>query len=399
MIGLVTLGMVSDEYDAFGNMVKETVTSYSAGTATSSLVTEYAVDGWNPAKAGAIGNSAFDDWAVLGKNSGGTFGLQTRNVQGNGIDQILARVDNTTYGASGTGLYLDLTDRLGSVRDVLNSAGTSVSQASYDAWGNQIGSPSIYQGMYGWDGYDYDAATNLYRDNARFYDPQSQRWMSQDPLGFDAGDSNLYRYVNNAPTNATDPSGEYLFASNANLADTWIYHIKMTYNVNVIKFKLKDGSWYLYPMSDLADMKKADGGAELAGYLGGATKNAYGIADNKLMAITDPIKEELSKQIADSQATAKKYVEMMADLYKDKKFQKNFPLLSANNSSVLYFPLTKEEKEAYNCIGFAIGRTDTWLEEKVQAGPAGAQDFLKFLDKEFEAPRGLVCQGRGRRSV
>ena len=170
----VTLGMVSDEYDAFGNMVKETVTSYSAGTATSSLVTEYAVDGWNPAKAGAIGNSAFDDWAVLGKNSGGTFGLQTRNVQGNGIDQILARVDNTTYGASGTGLYLDLTDRLGSVRDVLNSAGTSVSQASYDAWGNQIGSPSIYQGMYGWDGYDYDAATNLYRDNARFYDPQSQ---------------------------------------------------------------------------------------------------------------------------------------------------------------------------------------------------------------------------------
>jgi hypothetical protein len=29
-----------------------------------------------------------------------------------------------------------------------------------------------------------------------------------DPLGFDAGDSNLSRYVNNAPTNGTDPSGE-----------------------------------------------------------------------------------------------------------------------------------------------------------------------------------------------
>jgi hypothetical protein len=28
-----------------------------------------------------------------------------------------------------------------------------------------------------------------------------------DPMGFDAGDSNLYRYVNNAPTDATDPSG------------------------------------------------------------------------------------------------------------------------------------------------------------------------------------------------
>ena len=32
-------------------------------------------------------------------------------------------------------------------------------------------------------------------------------------MGFDAGDSNLYRYVNNSPTNATDPSGmdRYLF--------------------------------------------------------------------------------------------------------------------------------------------------------------------------------------------
>lgn len=31
--------------------------------------------------------------------------------------------------------------------------------------------------------------------------------MSQDPMGFDAGDSNLYRYVHNAPTNYDDPSG------------------------------------------------------------------------------------------------------------------------------------------------------------------------------------------------
>lgn len=29
----------------------------------------------------------------------------------------------------------------------------------------------------------------------------------QDPLGFAAGDANLYRYVGNSPTNFTDPSG------------------------------------------------------------------------------------------------------------------------------------------------------------------------------------------------
>jgi hypothetical protein len=32
--------------------------------------------------------------------------------------------------------------------------------------------------------------------------------MSEDPIGFAGGDSNLYRYAGNSPTNATDPSGQ-----------------------------------------------------------------------------------------------------------------------------------------------------------------------------------------------
>lgn len=39
------------------------------------------------------------------------------------------------------------------------------------------------------------------------YDPNTGQWTSQDPIEFDAGDPNLYRYVRNAPTNATDPLG------------------------------------------------------------------------------------------------------------------------------------------------------------------------------------------------
>ena len=37
--------------------------------------------------------------------------------------------------------------------------------------------------------------------------------MEVDPLGFGGGDPNLYRYVTNAPTNATDPSGLTLQAA------------------------------------------------------------------------------------------------------------------------------------------------------------------------------------------
>jgi hypothetical protein len=41
----------------------------------------------------------------------------------------------------------------------------------------------------------------------RWYDSSTGRWISQNPIGFAAGDANLYRYVGNGPTNATDPSG------------------------------------------------------------------------------------------------------------------------------------------------------------------------------------------------
>src|SRR5438105_808011 len=33
------------------------------------------------------------------------------------------------------------------------------------------------------------------------------RWMTQDPIGFAAGDTNLSRYVGNSPTDRVDPSG------------------------------------------------------------------------------------------------------------------------------------------------------------------------------------------------
>jgi hypothetical protein len=44
-------------------------------------------------------------------------------------------------------------------------------------------------------------------DNARWYGPSTGRFLTQDPKGFAAGDTDLYSYVGNAPTNATDPRG------------------------------------------------------------------------------------------------------------------------------------------------------------------------------------------------
>ncbi|MEM7477857.1 MAG: RHS repeat-associated core domain-containing protein, partial [Planctomycetota bacterium] len=56
-------------------------------------------------------------------------------------------------------------------------------------------------------GREYDFDTGFYFNRARWYNPEIGRFISQDPIGFRGGDTNLYRYAGNSPQNGTDPSG------------------------------------------------------------------------------------------------------------------------------------------------------------------------------------------------
>jgi RHS repeat-associated protein len=53
-----------------------------------------------------------------------------------------------------------------------------------------------------------DPETGVYCDGARWYDAGVGRFLSNDPTGFSAGDTNLQRYVFNDPVNLVDPTGE-----------------------------------------------------------------------------------------------------------------------------------------------------------------------------------------------
>ena len=44
-------------------------------------------------------------------------------------------------------------------------------------------------------------------NQSRWYDASVGRWLSEDPIGFVAGDANPYRYCGNGPTKGTDPTG------------------------------------------------------------------------------------------------------------------------------------------------------------------------------------------------
>ena len=121
---------------------------------------------------------------------------------------------------SGTTLW-PLSDHLGSVRDlvdnngrirehvVYNSFGVRLSESDWDANGNPIASnnPAAVDHLFGYTGREWDSDIELQYNRARWYDPEQGRWKSQDPIGFTAGDVNLYRVVGNHVTGATDPSG------------------------------------------------------------------------------------------------------------------------------------------------------------------------------------------------
>jgi RHS repeat-associated protein len=52
----------------------------------------------------------------------------------------------------------------------------------------------------------FDSSTALYYYRARYYDPMTGRFLSEDPTRF-PGTVNVYRYVLNNPMNIVDPSG------------------------------------------------------------------------------------------------------------------------------------------------------------------------------------------------
>ena len=64
-------------------------------------------------------------------------------------------------------------------------------------------------------GREFQSELGLYYYRARFYDPGSGRFVSQDPIGFNGGDQNLYGYVGNRVTTSTDPSGNIAISSSA----------------------------------------------------------------------------------------------------------------------------------------------------------------------------------------
>jgi RHS repeat-associated protein len=131
-----------------------------------------------------------------------------RYVHEAAVDEILMMVD-----AAGAKYYLH--DALGSTTALTDSSGAIVESYRYDVFGKvsffdatgSAQSVSSVDNRFLFTGREWIAQASLYDYRNRVYSPVIGRFMQIDPIRFNAGDVNMYRYVGNGVVISTDPSG------------------------------------------------------------------------------------------------------------------------------------------------------------------------------------------------
>jgi len=104
------------------------------------------------------------------------------------------------------GIYHFVNDHLGTPQRLITATGTIVWQAAYFPFGKAQVTTSTVQNNLRFPGQYYDAETGLHYNWHRFYDPETGRYISADPIGLDGG-MNLYAYTSGDPINEIDPWG------------------------------------------------------------------------------------------------------------------------------------------------------------------------------------------------
>lgn len=143
----------------------------------------------------------------LRKDAGG--GVQERTIWGPSANEALARW------TPGDGWHYFHHDPLNSPVAITNTSGLVIERYLYDVFGmdfmfDATGTPratSIVANPWRFTGQEWMADLALHNYKNRFYHNDLGRFIQQDPLRFDAGDFNLYRYCGNDGINHVDPHG------------------------------------------------------------------------------------------------------------------------------------------------------------------------------------------------
>jgi RHS repeat-associated protein len=190
---------ISMIYDAFGNRVAKTVNG---------VTTQYLVeDDVNPTGlpqvieelSGPIGS-----------------GVVTRTYT-YGLQRISENLSPSLTGNNTWTPSFYVYDGSGSVRQLTNSAGVATDEYEYDAYGNSFTKTGTTPNNYLYRAEQFDSDLGLYYLRARYYNPNTGRFMSRDPKEFtllesknnpvDSRKLHRYLYASGDPVNRIDPRG------------------------------------------------------------------------------------------------------------------------------------------------------------------------------------------------
>jgi RHS repeat-associated protein len=178
---------------------------------------EKKVYAWNTGAGGyqlqSVARFVYDGWNLLAELDGA--GAPVRSyVWGQDLSGSLADaggVGGLLLVRQGADAYHVGYDGSGNATTLVNAATGAISASyEYDPFGNTLkavgdfaaANPFRFSTKYA------DAETGLVYYGFRYYQPQTGRWLSRDPLGEEGG-VNLYGFVSNNPVSLVDPLGQY----------------------------------------------------------------------------------------------------------------------------------------------------------------------------------------------
>jgi RHS repeat-associated protein len=161
------------------------------------------------------GFTASFTYDVMGRRTSKTVNGQTKTYLYDGSDLISETGAEYTFGPgidqplerkSGQNEYY-LSDALGSVIGLADPSGAIKTSYNYSPFGKKQATGINSSNPFAFTGRE-DDGTGYYYYRARYYNPDQKRFISEDPLEFGGGDTNLQAYVGNSPIDFNDPSGQ-----------------------------------------------------------------------------------------------------------------------------------------------------------------------------------------------
>jgi len=151
---------------------------------------------------------------------------------------------------------------------LFDNSGNVVERYIYDPFGQATvldtdwteRSGSAFAWVYLHQGGRFDTTSGLYHFRHRDYSPTLGRWTSLDPLGFAAGDVNLYRVVYNQPVLLTDAYGLFPPDSLISQYHSYISSSLAAQNAMAASLTGYNDDSYNYTLSSLAAQKALTAG-------------------------------------------------------------------------------------------------------------------------------------------